>query len=104
MTDAAAPSHGAPTFFVEKYKAVFATFMNNHHEDGELAVWIPAPPGLQQALIDDEPESYFKPPYVGVNGWVGVRLERIGDEALAIHLRKAWEIAAPAKKRSSSRG
>ncbi|HWZ80968.1 MAG TPA: MmcQ/YjbR family DNA-binding protein, partial [Terriglobales bacterium] len=41
-------SHGAPTFFVAK--KVYATFVNNHHNDGHIAVWIPVAPGLQATL------------------------------------------------------
>jgi uncharacterized protein YdhG (YjbR/CyaY superfamily) len=91
-------SHGAPTFFVEKYKNVFTMFADNHHQDGHLAVWVPAPPGLQAALIEEAPETYFKPPYVGVGGWIGINLDQIGDEALQIHIRKAWELSSPRKK------
>src|SRR4030095_1726863 len=58
-------SHGTPTFFVEKDKGVFAMFADNHHEDGHLAVWLPAPAGRQHALFVDGPETYFKPPSVG---------------------------------------
>ncbi len=97
------PSHGAPTFFVQKDKGVFTTFMDNHHHDGELAVWLPAPPGLQAAVIEDAPETYFKPPYVGPGGWIGVRLDRIGDETLEMHIRRAWELVAP-KKAAFGRG
>jgi uncharacterized protein YdhG (YjbR/CyaY superfamily) len=92
-------SHGAPAFFVEKDKGVFTMFVDNHHSDGHLAVWLPAPPGLQAALITDAPKSYFKPPYVGSSGWIGIELNRIDDEALAIHVREAWELAAPKKKK-----
>jgi uncharacterized protein YdhG (YjbR/CyaY superfamily) len=92
-------SHGTPTFFVEKDKGVFTMFADNHHEDGNLAVWLPARDGLQSALIEEAPETYFKPPYVGVSGWIGIDLNRIGDEALAIHVREAWELAAPKKKK-----
>jgi uncharacterized protein YdhG (YjbR/CyaY superfamily) len=91
-------SHGTPTFFVEKDKGVFTTFADNHHEDGHLAVWLPAPTGLQAALIEDAPSTYFKPPYVGASGWVGIELDQISDEALEIHVRKAWELAAHKKK------
>ena len=86
-------SHGEPTFFVRK--KVFAMFANNHHNDGHIAVWIPAPPGTQAMLIHNSPETYFRPPYVGVRGWVGVELEAIGDEELALHIREAWEMVAP---------
>src|SRR5204863_3492441 len=91
-------SHGAPAFFVEKDKGVFVIFADNRHTDGHLAVWVPAPPGMQAALIGDAPETYFRPPYVGVSGWIGIELKQIGDEALAIHIREAWELASPKKK------
>jgi hypothetical protein len=91
-------SHGSPTFFVEKDKGVFTMFADNHHEDGHLAVWLPAPAGLQSALIEDAPSTYFKPPYVGSSGWVGIELSQISDEALAIHVRKAWDLASRKNK------
>jgi uncharacterized protein YdhG (YjbR/CyaY superfamily) len=87
-------SHGTPTFFVKKDKGVFTMFADNHHQDGHLAVWLPVPDGLQPALIEDEPKTYFKPPYVGSSGWVGIELSAVNDEALQIHIRQAWEIAA----------
>lgn len=70
-------------------------YANNHHNDGHIAVWLPVPPGLQSVLIESSPERFFKPPYVGVRGWVGVELDQIGDEELAIHLHEAWSLIAP---------
>jgi uncharacterized protein YdhG (YjbR/CyaY superfamily) len=87
-------SHGMPSFFVEKYKGVFTMFADNHHRDGHLAVWIPAPPDMQSVLIDEAPSTYFKPPYVGAAGWIGIELDQIDDEALAVHIREAWELTA----------
>lgn len=81
-------SHGEPTFFVGK--RVFAMFANNHHGDGRIAVWLPAPPGMQEMLITSAPETYFKPPYVGVRGWIGIVLADISDEDLAFHIRDGW--------------
>ncbi len=86
-------SHGEPTFFARK--KVFAMLSNNHHDDGHVAVWIPAAPGLQQALIEESPETYYRPPYVGVRGWVGIELARIGDDALKEHLAAAHRMIAP---------
>jgi uncharacterized protein YdhG (YjbR/CyaY superfamily) len=97
------PSHGAPTFFVEKDKGVFAMFMDNHHYDGEIAVWLAAPPGLQPALIEEAPDTYFNPPYVGTSGWIGLRLDHITDNVLEIHIRKSWELCMPKKKKLASR-
>jgi uncharacterized protein YdhG (YjbR/CyaY superfamily) len=85
-------SHGAPAFFVEKDKGVFAMFADNHHEDGHLAVWLPVAEGLQSAMIEEEPATYFKPPYVGPSGWIGIELARVRDDVLEIHLREAWEL------------
>jgi uncharacterized protein YdhG (YjbR/CyaY superfamily) len=96
-------SHGAPTFFVEKDKGVFVMFVDNHHQDGHLAVWVPAPAGLQSALIEDAPATYFKPPYVGPSGWIGIELDEIRDDALEIHVRQAWELAARKKKKARQR-
>jgi uncharacterized protein YdhG (YjbR/CyaY superfamily) len=87
-------SHGAPTFFVAKDKGVFTMFIDNRHNDGHVAVWLPALDGMQSALIEEAPATYFKPPYVGSSGWIGIELDEIGDEALEIHVREAWEIAA----------
>ena len=90
-------SHGEPTFFVKK--GVFAMFDNNHHNQGHIAVWIPAAPGLQAALIKMAPETYFRPPYVGVAGWVGIELEDISDQDLAAHIFEAWELIESKKKK-----
>ncbi len=80
-------SHGSPTFFTPK--RVFASFVDNHHGDGHVAVWIPAASGVQEALIEEDPETYYRPPYVGVSGWVGVELARVDDEQLGTLIREA---------------
>ncbi|MDQ1688682.1 MAG: hypothetical protein QOK42_1657 [Frankiaceae bacterium] len=68
-------SHGAPSFFIRGSKC-FVMCMNNHHEDARIALWCAAPEGAQEELVADDPDSYFRPPYVGHRGWVGVRLDR----------------------------
>jgi hypothetical protein len=83
-------SHGEPTFFTPK--RVFAMFANNHHGDGHIAAWLPAGEGVQGALIDDAPEIYFKPPYVGGSGWIGVELSRVDDEQLGALVREAFQL------------
>ena len=91
-------SHGEPTFFVRK--KVYAMFANNHHGDGHVAVWIPVPPGHQEMLIDTWPKTFFKPPYVGVRGWVGIELASISDDRLMAHLFEAWRLIAPKNLRA----
>jgi len=91
------PSHGEPTFFVKK--RVFAMFSNNHHRDGHVAVLIPAQPGEQVALIASFPSIYYRPPYVGSKGWVGIELDQIGDDELGAHLTEAWKLIHNARRK-----
>ena len=90
-------SHGEPTFFVRK--KVYAMLSNNHHNDGHVAVTIPAAIGIQEALIAANPAKFYRPPYVGVRGWVGIELKQVSDEELTLHLREAWRLIAPEKLR-----
>ena len=89
-------SHGEPTFFVKK--RVFAMFSNNHHHDGHVSVLLPAPPGLQEALIEEAPDTYYRPPYVGGSGWIGVELDRVSGEVLEGHIKAAWNLIARKKR------
>lgn len=66
-------SHGEPTWF-HKGKRVFVTYANHHH-DARLAFWCVAGEGVQEALVGSEPERFFRPPYVGGKGWLGVYLD-----------------------------
>jgi hypothetical protein len=99
-------SHGEPTFFTPK--RVFVMCANNHHGDGRVAAWIPAAPGVQEALIEEAPDAYFRPPYVGGAGWVGVELSKVGDEQLGALIREAFRLMTakairPARAKSTRR-
>ena len=83
-------SHGEPTFFVRQ--RVFAAFSNNHHNDGQVAVVLSASPGLQEALVEEAPHAYYRPPYVGGAGWIGVELDQVSEETLEAHIRQAWQL------------
>jgi hypothetical protein len=67
------PSHGEPTWFVRD-KRVFVTYSDHHHDD-RVAFWCAAPEGAQQALVAADPDRFFRPPYVGHRGWLGVYLD-----------------------------
>ncbi len=67
-------SHGAPTWWGGK--KTFATFANNHHNDGRVAVWIKSDVDSQEGLVEAKPDVFFVPPYVGPSGWIGVRVDR----------------------------
>ena len=93
-------SHGEPTFLA--HNKVFASFANNHHHDGHVAVWIPAVPGVQKALMRSSSAKYFRPRFVGVRGWVGIELDQVGNDELAFHLLKAWRLTVSAESQSAT--
>jgi uncharacterized protein YdhG (YjbR/CyaY superfamily) len=95
-------SHGTPCFFVEQGKGCFAMFAEHHRDDGRLSLWVPVKDGLQPLMIEESPEVYFHPPYVGVAGWVGILLDQIGDDALQSHLREARQIIGAKRKPGAS--
>jgi hypothetical protein len=87
-------SHGEPAWFVDG-KRPFATFADHHHDD-RLACWCAATPLAQRALIDAHPARYFRPPYVGHRGWLGVFLDVPVDwDEIADLVRDAYRLVAP---------
>jgi predicted DNA-binding protein (MmcQ/YjbR family) len=97
-------SHGEPTWFAGKGK-VFAMLDNHHHGSKHLAVWLPQSLGAQEALIDADPERFFRPPYVGPSGWVGIVLDTKPDwEMVASMVRDAFRLVASAKLKSRLEG
>jgi predicted DNA-binding protein (MmcQ/YjbR family) len=78
-------SHGEPTWFAGKGK-VFAMLDGHHHGAEHVAVWLPQPIGVQETLIAADRERFFRPPYVGPSGWVGVILDRKPDWTLVAQL------------------
>ena len=83
-------SHGELTFFTPR--RVFAMIANNHHDDGHVAVWLPAGPGVQDAVIEEAPQIFFRPPYVGPAGWIGVEMSRIDDDRLGSLIREGFHL------------
>jgi hypothetical protein len=71
------PSHGEIAFFVRDKKQ-FVMVDDHHHGAEHLGFWCAARAGAQEALIAADADRYFRPPYVGHRGWVGVRLAAAG--------------------------
>ena len=65
-------SHGEPTWFVRK--RVFVTYADRHHDD-RVGFWCAAPADAQEAFVASYPDRFFRPPYVGGRGWLGVWLD-----------------------------
>lgn len=88
-------SHGAPAFFVKKqFVAVWA---NGHHDNEFPHLWCAAPEGAQAEQIAIEPERFFRPPYVGGRGWLGMRLDGDVDwDEVTQACHEAYRTIAPA--------
>jgi hypothetical protein len=89
---------GEPTFRVRK--KIFAMYASaeSHHGKGRPGVWCNCTPLEQDLLLHADPRRYFKPPYVGPGGWIGVHLDRRPSwRALADLLGEAYRLTAPAR-------
>ena len=87
-------SHGSPNFRVRG--KTFATYVVNHHGDGRVALWLNAAPGAQESWVGADPDRFFVPPYVGVRGWLGVRLDKgLSWKHIAVLVRESYEKVAP---------
>ncbi len=91
------PSHSAPTFFVRDRKAFVNAWIDGHHDHTFPHLWCAAGPGVQESLVADDPERFFRPPYVGHRGWIGVRLDGPVDwDRIADLCEDAYRQVAPA--------
>lgn len=90
-------SHGEPTWFV-RGKKVFVTFAGRHHDD-RVAFWCAASAEERDALVAEDPERFFVPPYVGGRGWLGVYLDtaRVDWAEIDEIVREAYRLIAPKK-------
>jgi len=87
-------SHGELAWFAGP--KMFAMTADHHHDD-RLAVWCAAPLGAQELLVQADPDRFFRPPYVGTRGWVGVDLDAadVDWDELAAILQDAYLEVAP---------
>ena len=73
-----------------------------HHRSEFPHLWCTAPAGAQSELIEAEPERFFRPPYVGGRGWLGVRLDvNLDWEEFTEMCRDAYGNVAPNRLPSS---
>jgi hypothetical protein len=90
-------SHGAPAFFAGKQFVMLWT--DGHHDDQFPHLWCAAPPGAQDDLVAGEPDRFFRPPYVGGRGWIGLRLDRDVDwDELEAICEEAFRTGAPKRR------
>lgn len=92
-------SHGSPGFFIRGGK-FFAYFSYDHHHDGVTGLLVKAS-GIEEQtmLIEQDPELYYRPAYLGPAGWIGIRLDGGSNDwgHIGEWLRKSWMLIAPAR-------
>ena len=87
-------THGSPGFFAGRQFVML--WPDGHHDHRFPHLWCAAAPGTQEGLVSLRPERFFRPPYVGGRGWVGVRLDRRPSLAeLASIIEDAYRCVAP---------
>jgi hypothetical protein len=90
------PSHGSPAFYAGKQFVML--WPDGHHDHAFPHLWCAAAPGAQEAFLAMAPEKFFRPPYVGHRGWLGVRLDAGLDRAeLTDICEDAFRHVAPKK-------
>lgn len=76
----------------------FAYFSDRPHGHDRIALLVKTS-GMDElnALVEDQPETYFKPAFYGASGWVGIILDRPdldwGD--VEAWLQRSWRSVAP---------
>jgi phosphoribosylglycinamide formyltransferase-1 len=93
-------SFGSAGFRVGEGKSgkYFAYFSDRPHGHERIALLVKTS-GMDElhALVEDQPETYFKPAFYGASGWVGIILDRPdldwGD--VDAWLQRSWRSVAP---------
>jgi phosphoribosylglycinamide formyltransferase 1 len=93
-------SFGSQGFRVggEKSGKYFAYFTDRPHGHQRIALLVKTSSmDEMQSLIEDQPDTYFKPAFYGANGWIGMVLDRRGLdwEDVSAWLQRSWRAVAP---------
>jgi hypothetical protein len=80
----------------------FGYYLYQHFgDDGRSGAVLKAPPGVQEMLVEADPDHFWVPAFVGRHGWIGIRFdleEPDWDEVTGL-VRQAWLMTAPKKLR-----
>lgn len=76
----------------------FAYFSDRPHGHDRIAL-LAKTSGMDElhALVEDQPDIYFKPAFYGASGWIGIILDRpdCDWEAIDAWLQRSWRAVAP---------
>ncbi len=92
-------SHGSPGWRTGgKSGKFFAYFADRHHGADEIGLLVKTDgPDELAALIERDPDTYYRPAYYGASGWVGVTLNRpeVDWDHVGEWLARSWRSVAP---------
>lgn len=89
-------SHGSPSFFVRQKKTFVSALLDGHHDNDFPHLWLAAAEGVQGELIAEAPDRFFRPPYVGHKGWIGIHLEDDADwDEVEDLIEESYRMTAP---------
>lgn len=92
-------SHGSPGWRTGgKTGKFFAYFADRHHGADEIGLLVKTDgPDELNALVERDPDTYFRPAYYGASGWVGLTLNRPGVDwdHVGEWLARSWRSVAP---------
>lgn len=84
------------TWDIPTFRVRDRIFAMAHATQGRPSVWCKAPSGVQAMLVEAAGERFFRPPYVGHKGWIGVWLDVDTDwDELAAVIERSWRMTAP---------
>ncbi|MCB2072327.1 MAG: phosphoribosylglycinamide formyltransferase [Novosphingobium sp.] len=90
-------SHGSPGWRIAGGK-YFAHLNIRHHGEPHIAV-LAKTSGQDEmaALIEQDPDIYYRPAYYGASGWVGIILNRadVDWDHVSHWLQRSWRAVAP---------
>ena len=89
---------GEPTFRVKNKLFAMYAAAGNHHGAGRESVWVKSTPVNQDLMLHSDADRFFKPPYVGPSGWIGIYLDKRPNwKTVAEILRDGYVLTAPKK-------
>lgn len=104
------PETGATDRYSNEHRSLevagkrFGYFLHDHFgDDGRSGAVLKAEQGVQEALVEQNPERFWVPAFVGRHGWIGIRLdldEPDWDE-IEEFVRDAWLLTAPKRLRTA---
>jgi len=98
LPEAVREMHGSHAAFLVR-KKTFAYFLDNHHNDGIVAITCKVLPGENEALATAQPKRFYLPAYIGPRGWIALRLDvgKVDWEEVSDLVLCGYQLVAPKK-------